>query len=144
MIQKNLHEKYSPMYHLGALGIGGAWPSRSFFTSTSCCHMKAASYLSIQLWPVLTDGPSLKALWIGLCLLVVFALSAMHIALMIWNTREFGLFKKTEAYHKLRNSSAEISLMVVPLTMAMTVNVLLDLAADPGIVGSDRICSQWQ
>jgi hypothetical protein len=77
-----------------------------------------------QLWPVLTGDPSMKAFWISLCLVVVFALSAMHIALMIWNTREFGLFKKTDAYHKLRNSSAEISLMVVPLTMAMTVNVL--------------------
>jgi len=43
---------------------------------------------------------------------------------MYWNTREFGLFKQTEAYTKLRNSSAEISLMVVPLTQAMTVNVL--------------------
>ena len=43
---------------------------------------------------------------------------------MIWNTREFSLFTKADAYHKLRNSSAKISLMVVPLTMSMTVNVL--------------------
>ncbi len=43
---------------------------------------------------------------------------------MIWNAREFSLFTKADAYHKLRNSSAKISLMVVPLTMSMTVNVL--------------------
>ncbi|HNV72903.1 MAG TPA: hypothetical protein PKO06_24555, partial [Candidatus Ozemobacteraceae bacterium] len=123
MIQKNLHEKYSPMYHLGALGSGGL--AISFFLYLNFLLPHESGIISFdQLWPVLTDGPSLKALWIGLCLLVVFALSAMHIALMIWNTREFGLFKKTEAYHKLRDSSAEISLMVVPLTMAMTVNVL--------------------
>lgn len=123
MIQKNLHEKYSPMYHLGALGSGGL--AISFFLYLNFLLPHESGIISFdQLWPVLTDEPSLKALWISLCLLVVFALSAMHIALMIWNTREFSLFKKTDAYHKLRNSSAEISLMVVPLTMAMTVNVL--------------------
>jgi hypothetical protein len=123
MIQKNLHEKYSPMYHLGALGSGGL--AISFFLYLNFLLPHESGIISFdQLWPVLTGEPSLKAFWIGLCLLVVFALSAMHIALMIWNTREFSLFKKTEAYHKLRDSSAEISLMVVPLTMAMTVNVL--------------------
>jgi hypothetical protein len=52
----------------------------------------------------------------------VLILLAVHFSLMVWNTREFALYKKTEAYAKLRSSSAEISLMVVPLTMAMTVN----------------------
>jgi hypothetical protein len=123
MIQKNLHEKYSPMYHLGALGSGGL--AISFFLYLNFLLPHESGIISFdQLWPVLSGEPSMKALWISLCLIVVFALSAMHIALMIWNTREFGLFKKTEAYRKLRNSSAEISLMVVPLTMAMTVNVL--------------------
>jgi hypothetical protein len=123
MIQKNLHEKYSPMYHLGALGSGGL--AISFFLYLNFLLPHESGIISFdQLWPVLTGDPSMKAFWISLCLVVVFALSAMHIALMIWNTREFGLFKKTDAYHKLRNSSAEISLMVVPLTMAMTVNVL--------------------
>ncbi len=123
MIQKNLHEKYSPMYHLGALGSGGL--AISFFLYLNFLLPHESGIISFdQLWPVLSGEPSMRALWISLCLIVVFALSAMHIALMIWNTREFTLFKKTEAYRNLRNSSAEISLMVVPLTMAMTVNVL--------------------
>lgn len=123
MIQKNLHEKYSPMYHLGALGSGGL--AISFFLYLNFLLPHESGIISFdQLWPVLSGEPSMKALWIGLCLFVVFALSATHIALMVWNTREFSLFKKTDAYTKLRSSSAEISLMVVPLTMSMTVNVL--------------------
>ena len=123
MIQKNLHEIYSPMYHLGELGSGGL--AISFFLYLNFLLPHESGIISFdQLWPVLSGDFSMKALWISLCLLVVFTLSAMHIALMVWNTREFSLFKKTDAYHKLRNSSAEISLMVVPLTMAMTVNVL--------------------
>jgi hypothetical protein len=111
MIQKNLHEKYSPMYHLGALGSGGL--AISFFLYLNFLLPHESGIISFdQLWPVLSGDFSMKALWISLCLLVVFTLSAMHIALMVWNTREFSLFKKTDAYHKLRNSSAEISLMV--------------------------------
>ncbi len=123
MIRTNLHDKYVPMYHLGALGSGGL--AISFFLYLNFLLPHESGIISFdQLWPVLSGEPSMKAFWIGLCLFVVFALSLLHIALMIWNTREFSLFKKTDAYHKLRNSSAEISLMVVPLTMSMTVNVL--------------------
>jgi hypothetical protein len=123
VIRSNLHEKYVPMYHLGALGSGGL--AISFFLYLNFLLPHESGIISFdQLWPVLTGEPSMKAFWIGLCLFVVFTLSLLHIALMIWNTREFSLFKKTDAYRSLRNSSAEISLMVVPLTMSMTVNVL--------------------
>jgi hypothetical protein len=121
MLNKNLLEKYSPMYHLGALGSGGL--AISFFLYLNFLLPHETGIISFdQLWPILTGAPSLKALWVGLCLAIVLGLLALHFALMYWNTREFGLYKKTEAYAKLRNSSSEISLMVVPLTMAMTVN----------------------
>ncbi len=123
MFRKNLQEKYIPAYHLGALGSGGL--AISFFLYLNFLLPHETGIISFdQLWPILSGEPSLKALWIGLCLAIVFGLAIIHFSLMIWNTREFSLYKKTEAYAKLRNSSAEISLMVVPLTMAMTVNVL--------------------
>jgi hypothetical protein len=109
------------MYHLAALGSGGL--AISFFLYLNFMLPHESGIISFdQLWPILTGEPSLKALWVGLCLAIVLVLLATHFALMVWNTREFSLYKKTEAYAKLRNSSAEISLMVVPLTMAMTVN----------------------
>jgi hypothetical protein len=123
MFRKNLQEKYIPAYHLGALGSGGL--AISFFLYLNFLLPHETGIISFdQLWPILSGEPSMKALWIGLCLAVVFSLAIIHLALMYWNTREFSLYKKTEAYAKLRNSSAEISLMVVPLTMSMTVNVL--------------------
>jgi hypothetical protein len=123
MLCKNLQEKYSPMYHLAALGSGGL--AISFFLYLNFLLPHESGIISFdQLWPILTGEPSLKAFLVGLCLAVVLTLLAIHFALMVWNTREFSLFKKTESYAKLRNSSAEISLMVVPLTMAMTVNAL--------------------
>jgi len=136
MIRKNLGEKYSPMYHLGALGSGGL--SISFFLYLNFLLPHESGIISFdQLWPVLTGEPSMKAFWISACLVVVFALAIMHFLLMYWNTREFMAFKKTEAYAKLRNSSAEISLMVVPLTMAMTVNMLF-------VTGSLLVPGLWE
>jgi hypothetical protein len=128
MLRSNLKEKYTPMYHLGALGAGGL--AISFFLYLNFLLPHESGIISFdQLWPIVTGAPTLKAFTVGLCLLVVFSLALLHIVLMAWNTREFALFKKTEAYTHLRNSSAEISLMVVPLTMAMTVNVLFVMSS---------------
>jgi len=121
MLCKNLQEKYNPMYHLAALGSGGL--AISFFLYLNFLLPHESGIISFdQLWPILTGEPSLRMVWVGLCLAIVLILLATHFALMVWNTREFSLYKKTEAYAQLKNSSAEISLMVVPLTMAMTVN----------------------
>jgi len=121
MLCKNLEEKYSPMYHLAALGSGGL--SISFFLYLNFSLPHESGIISFdQLWPILTGGLSLKSLSVGLCLAITLILLATHFTLMVWNTREFSLYKKTKAYADLRNSSGEISLMVVPLTMAMTVN----------------------
>ncbi len=121
MLCKDLQEKYSPMYHLAALGSGGL--AISFFLYLNFLLPHESGIISFdQLWPILSGEPSLRMVWVGLCLAIVLILLATHFALMVWNTREFSLFKKTKAYADLRNSSAEISLMVVPLTMAMTVN----------------------
>lgn len=121
MIRKNLKEQYSPMYHLAALGSGGL--AISFFLYLNFLLPHETGIISFdQLWPIVTGEPSLKSLWVTACLAITLALLATHFALMAWNTREFGFFKQTDSYATLRNSSGEISLMVVPLTMAMTVN----------------------
>ncbi len=122
-MRKNLNEQYNPMYHLAALGSGGL--SISFFLYLNFMLPHESGIISFdQLWPIVTGELNLKSFLVGLDLAVVLLLALTSLSLMVWNTREFGLFKKTEAYTKLRNSMGEISLMVVPLTMAMTVNVL--------------------
>jgi hypothetical protein len=122
MIRKNLGEKYIPMYFLGALGSGGL--GVSFFLYLNFLLPHESGIISFdQLWPVVSGPPSMKAFWISLCLAVVFCLAVLHFSLIVWNIREFLGYRKTEAYAKLRNSSAEISLMVVPLTLAMSVNM---------------------
>lgn len=124
-MRKNLNEQYNPMYHLAALGSGGL--SISFFLYLNFMLPHESGIICFdQLWPILNGefGYGLKFFLVALDLALVLLLALTSLSLMVWNTREFARYKKTEAYTKLRNSMGEISLMVVPLTMAMTVNVL--------------------
>ena len=59
MLNKNLLEKYSPMYHLGALGSGGL--AISFFLYLNFLLPHETGIISFdQLWPILTGEPSNK------------------------------------------------------------------------------------
>ncbi|MEZ5477282.1 MAG: hypothetical protein R3E95_07305 [Thiolinea sp.] len=53
--------------------------------------------------------------------IVLFAL--LHLRLLLWNICEYRLFRHTHAYDKLMQSNAEVQLMAIPLTFAMTINV---------------------
>ncbi|HNA28535.1 MAG TPA: hypothetical protein PK437_00660, partial [Thiobacillaceae bacterium] len=73
MICKNLQEKYSPMYHLAALGSGGL--AISFFLYLNFLLPHESGIISFdQLWPVLSGPLTLKSFSVGLCLAVVMVL----------------------------------------------------------------------
>ena len=61
----------------------------------------------------------------------------MHFKLLIWNTKQYNLYKKTASYQELINSNSQITLMTLPLTYAMTINVCFVLGAVfvPGLWG---------
>jgi len=80
-------------------------------------------------WSVLTGQNLFNAVMVGAALLMIVFFAFWHIRLLIWNVREFRLFKETEAYQAFLNSNAEIGLMTIPLTLAMTVNVMFVLGA---------------
>ena len=52
-----------------------------------------------------------------------------HIRMLAWNIREYRLFKQTTAYMQLLKSNNEITVMAIPLTLTMTINVLFVLGA---------------
>ncbi len=49
--------------------------------------------------------------------------------MLVWNIRGFAQYKKTNSYASLRQSNAEVQLMAIPLTFAMTINVGFALGA---------------
>ena len=123
-----LREKFTPICFLSALGAGGL--SVSFFI-----------YLMFMVphdgVPMTTFEFFYAALQQKDWLCVVSALSAFgilffafyHFKLLVWNIKQYNLYKKTEAYQHLIQSNAEVTLMTLPLTFTMTINVCFVLGA---------------
>ena len=121
-------ENYSPVYFLAALGAGGL--SVSFFMY----HMFLVPHDGVPMatfdfiYPILLQGNWLS-LVSAIALVFIIGFAYLHFKLLIWNVKKFNAFKQTEAYQKLKSSNAEVTLMTIPLTFAMTINVCFVLGA---------------
>ncbi|RXJ84720.1 TsoY family (seleno)protein [Arcobacter cloacae] len=131
-----LREKFSPTCFLSALGAGGLSVSFFMYLMFLVPHPTTPMATYDYIMPALLKGDWLSfVISFSLVFIVVFAF--LHFKLLIWNTKQFNLYKKTEAYKSLINSNAQISLMTLPLTYAMTINVCFVLGAVfiPGLWG---------
>ncbi|AWG04324.1 TsoY family (seleno)protein [Trueperella pyogenes] len=121
---RDLHERYSPLYFLAALGFGGM--SVLFFMNLM--------YLTPHPDSVMPTFDSIFAAWatdnIGYRAAIIAGYAGFipfflaHLYLLVWNLKEFFAWRRTDAYTAIRNSNAEVTLMAVPLTLGMTVNGL--------------------
>lgn len=126
-MKKNLGEQYSPLYFLAALGNGGMAVAFFLLLMFMIKHPGTPIPTFENVYGTLTEGNSGLIAVIVLATVGIFFFAFNHLRLLFWNLREFRLFKKTNAYSKLKSSNAEVSLMAVPLTLAMSVNVLFVL-----------------
>ena len=130
MLKRHLGEAYSPLYFLAALGAGGLVPSFFMYPMFMIRHPDTPMVTFEALLPVLNGTHGMVAaimLAVVLTLILFFAL--LHFRLLFWNIREYRNFRRTEAFETLRNSNAEVQLMAIPLTLAMSVNVAFILGA---------------
>jgi len=124
MLIKNLNEKYNPLYFLAALGAGGLAVSFFMYPNFMLAHKGAPLLTFDHIAPILMGEDKLTAILLASSLIAVALLSILHFRLLFWNISEYRKFKKTDEYQSLMNSNREISLMVIPLTLAMSINVL--------------------
>lgn len=129
MIKKDLGEQYSPLHFLAALGPGGLSVTFFLYLMFMIKHPDTPMVTFNHIFPVVFHGePAISALIIAsLAALLFFA--GLHFRLLLWNIREYRRFKKTTAYTKLRNSNSEVTLMALPLTLSMSINVGFILGA---------------
>jgi len=124
MIRQLLDDDYSPLYFLAALGSGGAAVTFYVYLVFMVPHPDAPVVTIDHLWPILSRGDPLAGALAGLALLAMLAFSLLHLRLVLWNLVAFRRFKGSPAYLSLRSGPAETSLLSIPLTLAMSVNVL--------------------
>ena len=129
MLIKNLNEKYNPLYFLAALGAGGLAISFFMYPNFMLEHKGTPMQTFNQLYPILMGEDKLTAILLAGALVAIIALAVLHFRLLFWNISEYRKFKKTDAFQSLKDSNREISLMVIPLTLAMSVNVSFVLGA---------------
>ena len=123
-----LKEKYSPLYFLAALGAGGLSVSFFMYLMFLIPHKGVPMTTFDFVYPALLKGDWLS-LVTAFSIVFIIGFAFFHFKLLIWNIKQYKAFKQTNAFNKLRNSNAEVTLMAMPLTFAMTINVCFVLGA---------------
>lgn len=123
-----LREKFSPMCFLSALGAGGLSVSFFMYLMFLVPHPNTPMATYDFIMPALLKGDWLSFV-ITFSLVFIIAFAFLHFKLLIWNTKQYFMYKKTKAFEDLKNSNAQITLMTLPLTYTMTINVCFILGA---------------
>lgn len=128
-MRKNLRSQYHPLYFLASLGSGGLAVSFFMYLMFMVKHPKTPMPTFEHIFPALMEGNIATSILVGLALVGIIYFGYKHYRFLVWNISEYKQFKATEAFQKLKNSNAEVSLMAIPLTLAMSVNVLFVIGA---------------
>ncbi|MFA8300037.1 MAG: hypothetical protein ACEPOV_07740 [Hyphomicrobiales bacterium] len=128
-MKKNLQETYNPLYFLSALGSGGLAISFFMYLQFMIPHKGSpmATYNHVQNF--MEQSSTFTNIFIIASYIGFAIFTLVHFRLLSWNISEYLQFNKTLAFQKLKDSPQTISLMSIPLTLAMTVNVLMIAAS---------------
>ncbi len=126
-LRKDLGTTYSPLYFLAALGNGGLAISFFIYLMFLVPRPDTPMVTFEAIAPQLTGGNLPLAALIVVSAIAMLVLAFRHFWLLAWNIREYLGFKRTPAYEALLQSNGEISLMAIPLTLAMSINVAFAL-----------------
>lgn len=116
-------ERYSPLFFLSSLGAGGL--AISFFMYLMWMTPRPGQPIPSfnTLIPAFQEGGLAMQAMIVVSLLGIIYFAATHVRLLVWNLRQVAEWRKTDAYQAFLKGNAESQLMVIPLTLAMSVNV---------------------
>jgi hypothetical protein len=137
MLKKNLCSDYNPLYFLASLGAGGIAITFFMYPMFMIKHPDTPIITFNHIYPILTGSNLALSGILALDLLAILFFGFLHFRLLIWNFSELKCFRKTGSCDTLKNSNAEVTLMVIPLTLAMSINVAFVLGAlfVPGLWG---------
>lgn len=128
---------YRPLYFLAALGKGGLAISFFVYLLFLVPHKGTPIPTFDHIARVFAGTNTLSQVLVGLDLVVIAVFAIWHVYLLIRNILAYRAFTRSDQFAEFRNSNAEVSLLAVPLTYAMTVNVAFVLGAlfVPGLWG---------
>lgn len=130
-------ETYRPLYFLAALGMGGLSVSFFMYLMFLVPHPNSPIPRFEDLAAVYATGDLVPSVLVTLTLAATAYFATRHVQLLTGALRAHREFVRTPAYEQFRTTNAEVSLMAIPLTLAMSVNVVFIAAAlaVPGLWG---------
>ncbi|MEA3409983.1 MAG: hypothetical protein U9R74_00390 [Pseudomonadota bacterium] len=123
MIKRRLGEQYTPLYFLAALGAGGMAVTFFLYLMFMVDHAGMPMVTFDHLYPLLVGENVVVASLVGAGMVFILAFALLHYRLLLWNILEYRRFRKTDRFLEVRASNDEITLMAIPLTLAMSINV---------------------
>ena len=122
-------KNYTPILFLSALGAGGLSVSFFIYLLFLIPHKKTPLVTFNHIMDFFSKVTILNKSLIILALIGIIYFAYKHIALLIWNIKKWNEFKKTKEYENIKGTLKEVSFMAIPLTYAMTINVMFVLGA---------------
>jgi hypothetical protein len=129
MIRSGLGEAYSPLFFLAALGAGGVAVTFFVHLTFTIPHPETPVVTFGHLWPMVLAGSAYTQVLVGAAVAGMALFTLLHLRLLAWNLLEYRRFRGTAAYRQLLTGNGEVTLMTLPLTLAMSINVLFVNAA---------------
>ena len=132
----NQRPAYSPLYWLSALGAGGLTVTFFIYLNFMLPHKGVPMATWEFVLQGLQRGDALSMLT-GFSLVGILLFGMLHLKLLVQVIAAHLRFKKTSAYAALRSGNEEVTLMAIPLTLTMTINVFFIIGAVfvPGLWG---------
>lgn len=122
-------QPYTPLFFLSALGNGGLSVAFFMYLMFLVKHPKTPIPIFSDVFSVYQSDALVPKIFISLALIAILYFSFRHFQFLVINLREYRKFKQTDAFQTMRRSNSEVNLMTIPLTLAMSVNVLFILGA---------------
>ena len=123
-----LRENFSPICFLSALGAGGLSVSFYMYLMFMIPH-RGVPMTTFDFWyPIVLKGNWLSAVSV-VCAIGIVYFAVLHFKLLWWNIQQFKIYKQSPAYQVMATSNAEVTLMTIPLTLSMSINVCFVLGA---------------
>lgn len=137
MKQETGGRTYSLLYFLASLGNGGLAVSFFIYLLFMVPHPQTPIPTFADVAKALKQGSMWSQALIVFALALILYFGFRHLRLLAWNLKKLGAFRQTDAFEQLKNSNGEVTLMAVPLTLGMTINVLFAWGAlfVPGLWG---------
>ena len=123
-----LREKFTPICFLSSLGAGGLSVSFFMYLMFMIPHKGVPMTTFEFFYPAIIKGDWLSFVS-AFSAIAILVFAYFHFTLLVWNIKQFNLYKTTPAYTQMRSSNAEVTLMAIPLTLSMSINVCFVLGA---------------